>query len=222
MNLLLDEKKEAIKNGFKEKLVDSVKIIVFTQEFECRFCTDTRKLIQDLATLTDKITVKVYDFLEDADKAKALGIDKIPAIAIVGKKDYGVRIFGVPYGYELQTLIEAIIGVSVGKTDLTDKTKAILADIKSPGHIQVFVSLTCPPCSMAGVIGHKLAVQSDFIRTDVIATSEFPYIAQKYAIIGVPKVVINENVEFVGSFNEDLFAEHAVLGSYQYNMKIRK
>jgi glutaredoxin-like protein len=215
MSLLPEDKKEDIRVEFKEKFVDPVKIVMFTKELECRFCSDTRQLVQDLATLTDKLTVEVYDFLADADKAKAMGIDKIPALAILGKKDYGVRIYGVPYGYELQTLMEALFSVSAGKTDLSDKTKAILADIKTPVHIQVFVSLTCPHCPTAAAIAHKFAVESDLIRADVIDASEFPELSQKYSVMGVPKIVINGKVEFTGTFSEDIFAENAVLGANQ-------
>ena len=214
MSLIPDDKKELLKNDFKEKLVDPVKIVMFTQEFECRFCSDTRKLVQDLATLTDKITVEIHDFVADTEKAKEYGIDKIPAIAIIGKKDYGVRIYGIPYGYELQTLIEAIINVSKGKTDLSDKTKSILTEVKSPVHIQVFVTLTCPHCPAAAAVAHKLAIESDMVKADVIETSEFPDLAMKYNVIGVPKIVINEKVEFVGAFSEDLFAEHVLLGAF--------
>ncbi len=213
--MLPDDKKELLRNDFKEKLEDPVKIVMFTQELECRFCSDTRQLAQDMATLSDKISVEVYDFVANADKAKEYGIDKIPALAIIGKKDYGVRIYGIPFGYELQTLIEAIINVSRGKTDLSDKTKEILADIKAPVHIQVFVTLTCPHCPAAATIAHKLAIENDMIKADVIDASEFPALAQKYTVIGVPKIIINEKVEFVGAFNEDLFAEQAVLGAYQ-------
>lgn len=215
MSLLPEDKKEAIRNEFKEKLEGPVKIVMFTQEMECRFCSDTRQIVQDMATLNDKITTEIYDFIANAEKAKELGIDKIPAIAVIGKKDYGVRIYGIPYGYEIQTLIEAIVNVSRGKTDLSDKTKEILADIKAPVHIQVFVTLTCPHCPSAAAIAHKLAVESDMIRADVIDATEFPQLAQKYNVIGVPKIVINEKVEFIGAFNEDLFAEHALLGAYQ-------
>ena len=160
MSLIPDDKKELLKNDFKMKLVDPVKIVMFTQEVECRFCSDTRQLVQDIATLSDKITVEVYDFVKDAEKAKEYGIDKIPALAIIGAKDYGVRIYGIPYGYELQTLIEAIINVSKGrgKTDLSDKTKSILSEVKTPVHIQVFVTLNLPPlprcCSCCAQIGH--------------------------------------------------------------------
>src|SRR3972149_5497885 len=122
MSMIPDDKKDLLRNEFNAKLEDPVKIVMFTQELECRFCSDTRQLVQDLATLSDKITVEVYDFMADAAKAKEYGIEKIPALAIVGKKDYGLRIYGIPYGYELQTLIEAVVNVSRGKTDLSDKT----------------------------------------------------------------------------------------------------
>ena len=215
MSLLPDDKKELLKSDFKEKLVDPVKIVMFTQEVECRFCSDTRKLIEDIATLNEKITTEVYDFVADSAKAKEYGVDKIPALAIIGKKDYGVRIYGLPYGYELQTLIEAIINVSKGTTDLSDKTKQILSDVKSPVNIKVFVTLTCPHCPVAATVAHKLAIESDMIRAEVIEATEYPDLAMKYNVIGTPKIVINEKIEFVGAFNEDLFAEHVVLGTLQ-------
>lgn len=215
MSLIPDDRKDTLRNDLKEQLVDPVKIVMFTQEIECKFCSETRQLAQEFAALNDQISVEVYDLVANADKAKEYNIEKIPALAIVGKKDYGVRIYGIPYGYELQTLVGAIINVSRGTTDLSDKTKAILADVKSPVHIKVFVTLTCPHCPAAASIAHKLAIENDMITADVIDTGEFPTLAQKYQVIGVPKIVINEKVEFVGAFNEDLFAEHVVLGSFE-------
>jgi glutaredoxin-like protein len=203
-----------LKKDFKEKLEHPVKILMFTQEVECQFCSDTRQLVQELATLNDKISVEVCDFVADAQKAKEYKVDKIPALAVIGEKDYGVRIYGIPYGYELQTLIEAVINVSKGKTDLANKTKSILAEVKAPVHIQVFVSLTCPHCPVAAAVAHKLSVESDLVRADVIDGSEFPQLAQKYAVMGVPKIIINDKIEFMGAFNEDLFAEHVLLGAF--------
>jgi glutaredoxin-like protein len=214
LSLIPDDKKDLLRNELNERMVDPVKIIMFTQEVECRFCSDTRQLVQEFATLNEKITVEVYDFMANGDKTKEYGIDKIPALAIVGNKDYGVRIFGIPYGYELQTLIEAVVNVSKGKTDLSEKTKSILSEVKTPVHIQVFVTLTCPHCPVAAAVAHKLAIESDFVRADVIDGSEFPQLAQKYSVIGVPKIIINEKTEFVGAFSEDLFAEYVLLGAF--------
>ncbi len=214
MSLLPEDKKELLRNDFKMRLVDPVKIIMFTQEMECRYCNETRRLAEELATASDKITTEIYDFVKDQAKAKELGIERIPALAIIGKRDYGVRYYGIPYGYELQTIIEAIINVSKGQTDLSERTKAVLKDVKTPVNIKVFVTLTCPHCPGAAAIAHKLAIECDLIKADVIESGEFPDLAMKYNVIGVPKIVINDKVDFMGEFNEDLFAEHVLLGAF--------
>lgn len=213
MSLLPADKRELLQNDFKMRLVDPVKLIVFTQEMECQYCSQTKKLAQEMGHIDEKVTTEVYDFIADSAKAKELGIERIPAIAVIGKKDYGVRIYGIPYGYELQTLVEAIVNVSKGVTDLSDKTKAVLKDLKSPVQIKVFVSLTCPHCPSAAAIAHKLAIECDQIKADVIDSGEFPDLSLKYNVIGVPKIVINDKIDFMGEFNEDLFAEHVLLGS---------
>jgi glutaredoxin-like protein len=214
LSLLPEDKKELLRNDFKMRLVDPVKIVMFTQETECRYCNETRRLAEELATVSDKITTEVHDFVKDQAKAKELGIDRIPALAIIGKRDYGVRYYGIPYGYELQTIIEAIINVSKGTTDLSEKTKAVLKDVKTPVNIKVFVTLTCPHCPGAAAIAHKLAIECELIKADVIESGEFPDLAMKYNVIGVPKIVINDKVDFMGEFNEDLFAEHVLLGAF--------
>jgi glutaredoxin-like protein len=214
LSLLPDDKKELLRKDFEMRLVDPVRIVMFTQEVECRYCNETRRLAQELGTVSDKVTTEVYDFVKDQAKAKELGIERIPALAIIGKRDYGVRYYGIPYGYELQTIIEAIINVSKGVTDLSEKTKAVLKDVNTPVNIKVFVTLTCPHCPGAAAIAHKLAIECDLIKTDVIESSEFPDLALKYNVIGVPKIVINDKVDFMGEFNEDLFAEHVLLGAF--------
>jgi glutaredoxin-like protein len=191
-----------------------VKIIMFTQEVECQFCAQTRQLINELAGLNDKIKVEIYDFVKDSEKAKEYGVDKVPAVVIVGEKDYGIRFYGLPFGYELQTLLEGVINVSRGRTDVSEETRKKLKEIKTPVHIQVFVTLTCPYCPIVAIIAYKFAIENDLIKADVIEASEFPHLAVKYAVMGTPKTVINEKTEFIGALPEDLFLEHVLLATY--------
>lgn len=214
MSLIPDEPKEHLRMELNEKLEKPVKIIMFTQEVECQFCMQTRQLINELAALNDKIKVEIYDFLKDSEKAKEYGVDKVPAIVIVSEKDYGIRFYGIPYGYELQTLLEGVINVSRGRTDVSEETRKKLREIKTPVHIQVFVTLTCPYCPVVATIAYKFAIESDLIKADVIEASEFPQLAVKYAVMGTPKTVINEKIEFIGAFPEDLFLEHVLLATY--------
>jgi glutaredoxin-like protein len=214
MSLIPEEHREHLRSELLEKLENPVTIVMFTQEIECQFCAQTRQLANEVAALNDKIKIEVYDFVADAEKAKQYGIDKVPALAIVGEKDYGVRIYGLPFGYELQTLLEAIISVSKGRTDLSEEVKRQLREIKVPVHIQVFVTLTCPYCPIVAGIAHKFAIENDLIKADVIDASEFPHVGLKYNVMGVPKTVINEKIEFMGVLPEDLFLEHVLLATY--------
>lgn len=115
---------------------------VFTQEIECQYCKETRELVEEVASLSDKVSIEVYDFVKDAAIAESLGVDKVPAVAIVGKKDYGIRMFGIPSGYEFGSLIESIKLVSEGESGLSDETKKQVAKLTKPVKIQVFITPT--------------------------------------------------------------------------------
>src|SRR5512139_1433045 len=104
MALIPEEHKMHLKEELQQNMKDEVRVIVFTQEIECKFCKEARQLAQEVGSLMpEKIKVEVYDFAKDADKAKELNVDKVPAIAILGKRDYGIRYYGIPYGYEFNT-----------------------------------------------------------------------------------------------------------------------
>ncbi len=115
---------------------------MFTQKFECQYCKETRELIEEVAELSDKLSVEIYDFEADKELADSLGIDKVPGVAVVGQKDYGIRMFGIPSGYEFGSLIESIKLVSEGESGLSADTKKMVAKLKQPTTIQVFITPT--------------------------------------------------------------------------------
>ncbi len=141
MPMLKQEDREEVSRQLKG-LANSVQLVMFTQTIECEFCAETRDLVEEIASLSDKVDAVVYNFVTDKDKADDYGIDKIPAIAVVGEKDFGVRFYGIPAGYEFTALIEAIKIVSTGQSGLSDTTKEALAEIDEPVHFQVFVTPT--------------------------------------------------------------------------------
>lgn len=54
-------------------------------------------------------------------------------------------------------------------------------------------------------MAHQMAIENPHFTSDVIEASEFPHLAQRYRVMAVPKVVINEKVEFVGALPADEF-----------------
>jgi glutaredoxin-like protein len=148
MSLLNDQIEQQIRQAF-EALTGPVKIVLFTQgenALECAYCVETRQLLEEISALSDKITLDVYDFVHDAKLAEQYHIDKIPAVAILSggatPKDHGIRLYGVPAGYEFSTLIEDILMVSQQKSALNARTLDELKKLTQPVNIQVFVTPT--------------------------------------------------------------------------------
>jgi predicted DsbA family dithiol-disulfide isomerase len=50
-----------------------------------------------------------------------------------------------------------------------------------------------------------MAVEFPNVTADVIEASEFPELCQSYGVTGVPKIIINDKVEFVGAVPEQHF-----------------
>lgn len=207
MAVLSEHEREHIVQALGE-LEGSVKLVFFTQDFECESCRHSRELLSELVALSDKMALRVYDFEKDKEAVEKYQIDKIPALAVEGKKDYGIRYFGTPTGYEFEALLEDIVDVSRGTVKLSVETKRELQEIDRPIHIQVFVTHTCPYCPQAVRMAHKLALVSDWIRSDMVAAVEFPHLANKYDVFAVPKVIINEGIEFEGALPERHFVQH--------------
>ncbi len=147
---LLDERVQKQVRTALAALTSPVKLVMFTQgeggALECAFCGETRQLVEEVAGLSDKIRSEVRDFQADADQAQAYGIDKIPAIAMVADgeapRDYGIRFYGIPSGYEFSTFLEDLRMVSRGDPGLSPATREAIAKITRPVHIQVFVTPT--------------------------------------------------------------------------------
>lgn len=204
MAFLKDKDRKALTQEF-ETLAQPVKLILFTKALDCEMCGETEKLLQEVAALSDKITLEISNVVLDKERAQQFGVDKTPAIVVMNGKDYGIRNYGIPAGYEFATLIEDIRMVSQGDSGLQAETKAALQKISQPLHFQVFVTPTCPYCPRAVLTAHKMAMENEMIRADMIEATEFPELADKYGVMGVPRVVINDEHYFEGALPEQVF-----------------
>jgi len=204
MSMISDKDKKAVSDRLS-KLTGSVKLVIFTQDMECQFCKETRELVEEVAALSDKITAEVKDFLKEEGEAKKLGIDKIPAIGVIGEgdKDYGIRFYGIPAGYEFMSLLESIEIVSKGESGLSANGKEKIKGLSKPVHLQIFVTPTCPYCPRAVVQAFRMAMESPNVTASMVEATEFPHLANKYQVSGVPHTVIGESPQpMIGAYPE--------------------
>lgn len=185
-----------------------VTLHLFTQEFECGYCKETRQIAEEVAALSDLVSVHVHDFVAESEFAASLNIDKIPAVAVLeGDEDYGIRFYGIPSGYEFTSFLEAILLVGTGTVDLDQETLAFLDTLDTPLHLQVFVTPTCPYCPRAVSLAHNLAYASSKITADMVEVTEFPHLGNRYQVMGVPRTVIGEEVYVEGAVPERMLLE---------------
>lgn len=207
MSLLSEQDRETLTQEFTA-LETPVTLIVFTQEFECQYCRETRQIAEEVAGLSDKISLEVYDFVEDQEIAEQYNIDKIPATIIApggdAPQDYGIRYYGIPSGYEFSSIIHDILMVSAGDSELLPETREWLENLTEPVHMQVFVTPTCPYCPQAVLLAHKMALESDLVTADMVEATEFPHLSMKYSVMGVPRTVINETIHMEGAAPEPM------------------
>ncbi|MCM2257419.1 MAG: hypothetical protein NDJ94_17410 [Vicinamibacteria bacterium] len=124
-------------------LVNPVRLAVFSQALSDPGSEQVKRLVEEVAALSDKLSIESYNFVLDAEKVATLGIARIPAIAVLGaESDPGIRFYGPPSGYEFGSLIDAIVEVSRGQSELAPETVAELAALQNPVHLQVFSTPT--------------------------------------------------------------------------------
>lgn len=206
--LLRDDVSAQLKTEFG-KLVNPVRLVVFSQAMADPESEQVKRLVEELAALDDKLTAEPVNFVLDRERVEALGITRTPAVAVLGEtKDYGIRFYGMPSGYEFGALVDAILDVSSGDSGLTPATRAALAQVTQPVHVQVFSTPTCPHCPRAVRLAYRFAIESDHVTADGIEVTGYPDLARRYAVSAVPKTVVGETVDFLGAGPEEMLLDH--------------
>jgi glutaredoxin-like protein len=151
MALIGQEDRDTIRRLFDERLTGDVQMTMFTERTsaiiipgkqQCETCDQTQELLEEVASLSDKISLTVHELDKAREQAAEHGIDRVPAFVATGAAKGRVRFFGIPSGYEFSAFIEDLIDVSRGGTDLSEETRSFLASLTEEVNIKVFTTPT--------------------------------------------------------------------------------
>jgi glutaredoxin-like protein len=217
MSLIPPADAERLRQDFAA-LTAPVRLLFFTQSAGCDTCAETRQILDELPSLSDRILVEEVDMALDPARAAAYQIDRAPAIAIVRRDESGadrdthIRFLGAPSGYEFISLIRAILLVGGGESLLSDGSRALIARVDRPLAIHVFSTPTCPHCPRAVTLAHEMAFANPHITAYAVEATSFPDMARQYRVTGVPKTVVEGGNEILGAIPEPDFVEQALAG----------
>jgi glutaredoxin-like protein len=188
-------------------LTHPVSLVFFSQTLnEPESASITRQILREMAELNDLIKIEEANYVLDKERAESLGISGIPAIAIMREgTDTRMRFLGAPAGYEFMSLVEAIMLAGTDEPILTDANRQLVEGVSQPTDIKVFVTPTCPHCPRAVTLAHKMAMVNPLITATCVEATEFMDLSRQYRVTGVPKTVVNGEIEIMGAMPEDDF-----------------
>lgn len=201
--------KEFLENKFSA-LKSDVRLVFFTRETYCPYCNETSRLLKRISSITQKIKFDSYNFTIDDEKDQEYHVFDVPALAIIGKKDYGIRYYGYPRGNELTNFLDDIIYISRGENTLKSDTAAKLTQFTKPTQLKIFISRNCLFSLPLVRLAIKLAISSNSIEADIIHTDEFLELAEKYEVHGTPVTVINGEKSFYGALDEEEYVNQII------------
>ena len=176
---------------------EPVQVLLFGTKDNCTYCNEAQQLLEEVTALNDKLELSIYDMQENADIAKQYNVTNTPGIVIAAKDNaevtnLGIQFSGIPSGHEFSTLINDILIVSKRESGLDEKTREYLKGLTEPLHLQVFVTPTCPYCPRAVLLAHQMAMENpQMITAEGVEATEFPELASRFNVSGVPQTVIN-------------------------------
>jgi alkyl hydroperoxide reductase subunit AhpF len=147
MSLLSPADQDKLRESFDE-MTRPVRLLFFTQALGCETCAETRQILDELPLLSDQIAIEEVNFVLEKDRAAQHGIDRVPAIAVIGEdaagqpRDSRIRFLGAPSGYEFISLVTAVLLVGGRGSALTDENRERIAAIDKPVTMQVFTTPT--------------------------------------------------------------------------------
>ena len=207
MSLLSDRDRQTVQTHLAV-LTHDVTLLFFTQTIGApETVLIARQIVEEVASLSDRISVEEVNFVLDREKSTQFGIDRIPAIVLLRDgADTRMRFLGAPAGYEFSSLIESIVLAGTDDSGLTAESKRLIAEkATEPLEIRVFVTPTCPHCPRAVTLAHRMAVESPNISATCVEASEFHDLSRQYRGTGVPKTVSSGGAEILGALPEDEF-----------------
>jgi alkyl hydroperoxide reductase subunit AhpF len=198
---------EEIRELFETQLDGPVKIEFFTQRpapvlipgrEECQFCEAIGDLLEDLARLSPKITLRVHELARAGEEAKRYGIERVPATVVRGVLNRPIVFYGFPAAELFGAFLEVLVAISSGRSTFPPALKKKLKRIKRDLPLQAFVAPGDPLSGDLVRVLAALAIEHGRLKLTVIEVGEFPALVEAAGVEQVPQTSIDGRTLIAG------------------------
>ncbi|MGL4653720.1 FAD-dependent oxidoreductase [Cetobacterium sp.] len=188
----LDEGIVSQLTGIFERFTTNIKIIAVLNESE--LSKNISGFLTEISDISDKITLKIYKEKENPELEKKIKLENYPTIAIIDSENNfrGVKFSGLPSGHELNSFILALYNIAGPGQEISTDLKTKIATIDKNVNLKIAVSLSCSLCPEVVTGAQRLAIENSKITAEMIDIFAFPNLKDKFNLMGVPALIIND------------------------------
>jgi glutaredoxin len=152
-----------------------------------------RTFVEELASVSEQLQPLYLTHSEDGP----------PTIEI----QPNLRYIALPNGREMAPFLQSLLSRSKREISLAPRSLSALETFITPTRFEVLMSPACPHCPAVVELVNQFALASTYVEATIIDVTLFPDYGPKYGIKAVPTVVIDEQVQLVGTISEDLLVD---------------
>ena len=158
---------------------------------------ELKNYAEELAGLTEKIQLKTIR-LSDTDSAPVKAED-LPCVRVCRANEEwsGLSFHGVPGGHEFTSFVLGLYNTAGPGQPLEEKTLADVQEISGTVNMKILVSLSCTMCPELVTAAQRIAAENPFVTAEVYDLNHFPALKDRYQVMSVPCLVINDGEKVV-------------------------
>ena len=152
---------------------------------ETPLSAELKQYMEELAAQSSKLTVET---------GSTEGIGHLPCVRVCRPDGSwtGLAFHGVPGGHEFTSFVLGLYNAAGPGQALDEDTRAAIQSIQKPIKLELLVSLSCTMCPELVTAAQRIAAENPHITAQVYDLNRFPDLREKYQVMSVPCLVIND------------------------------
>ena len=164
----------------------------------CRSCEEVKTVLEQIATLSDRIDLHVYEFQDEQALARQRRIDRVPGIVLRGEINRPLRFFGLPGGVFFPVFFQAMFEAASPPTEPPVDVLRPLKKLRAPVSLRVFGSPSDEASGVAALLVYRLALASPRVDAAVYDIDEFPALAEQFGVRAAPATIFDDRTGLAG------------------------
>jgi thioredoxin reductase (NADPH) len=156
---------------------------------------ELERFMTALVELSDKLTMEITDRQASETFAPCV------KVCLEDGAETGLAFHGVPSGHEFTSFVLGLYNAAGPGQAIDEDTKQRIAAISKPTDMKILVTLSCTMCPDLVKAAQRIAAENPLITAQVYDIRHFEQLKNRYNVMSVPCLVVNDESVYFGKKN---------------------